>query len=289
MKRTALTLIIILALLLLAVAGTRCVDLGRANPYRELGSVPPDDYTKPPAITIFAPQNNSAYAMNTILFSINVSLPESSTASSTLIYYVIYEADWQQGQVLLYNSSQVNYNDRIESSFNLPKNLYFQYTQDLTGIPDGNHRLIVTVVAGGIYRTVVWGFFRFMINGSSSVFFTIGGPPSISVLSIENKTYTTTDIPLNFTVNALASQNTYSLDGQENVTIAGNTTLTGLANGDHNLTIYAKDEAGNIGVSETIHFSVNVPFPTALVTTASGALVTVIGIGLAVHFKRRRH
>jgi hypothetical protein len=262
--------------------------LGKANPYRELEPVPPDAYTKPPALTIFSPQNNTAYAMNTILFSINVSLPESSTASSTLIYYVIYEADWQQGQIFLYNSSQVNYNDRIESSFTLPKNLYFQYSQDLTGIPDGNHRIAVTVVAGGIYRTIVWGFNRFMINSSSLVFFSVGVTPRISVLSVENRTYTTTDIPLNFTVNTIDSQITYSLDGQENVSLAGNTTLTGLANGDHNLTIYAKDETGNSGVSETIHFNVKVPFPTAIVATALGAPVAVIGISLAVYFKKRK-
>jgi hypothetical protein len=296
MKRTALALIIV-AFLISALAGVQSVNLGRANPYRELGIVPPDADTKPPAITVFAPQNNSAYAMNTVLFSINVSLPESSTASSTYINYVIYEADWRQNQVILCNSTQVDYGDRIESyneSFTtLPTNLYFQYSQDLTGIPDGNHSIVVTSVAGGIYRSSVWGFTRFMINGSASVFFTIGGSPSISVLSIKNRTYTTTDIPLNFTVNSLTSQDSYSLDGQENVTIAGNTTLTGLANGDHNITIYAKDEAGNIGVSETIHFSVKVPepFPPTLLVAAVVvvAVVAVVCTGLLIDFRRRSH
>jgi hypothetical protein len=53
------------------------------------------------------------------------------------------------------------------------------------------------------------------------------------------------------------------------------------------LTVYAKDEAGNVGASETILFTVNVPFPTTLVI-ASVSTVAVVGIGLLVYFKKRK-
>jgi parallel beta-helix repeat protein len=118
--------------------------------------------------------------------------------------------------------------------------------------------------------------------------------PSITVLSPENKTYDASSIPLNFTVNEPVLQITYSFDGAENITITGNTTLTGLANGDHNLTIYAKDEAGNLGVSETINFTVAKqpepePFPTATVAAVSGAsAAVVVSAGLVVYFKKRK-
>jgi parallel beta-helix repeat protein len=112
--------------------------------------------------------------------------------------------------------------------------------------------------------------------------------PSIKVLSPENKTYDTSNILLNFTVNEAAAQITYSLDGQENITITGNTTLTELTNGDYNLTIYATDEAGNVGISETIYFRVDVPFPTTLVAAASVATVAVVGVGLLVYFRKRK-
>jgi N-acetylneuraminic acid mutarotase len=115
-----------------------------------------------------------------------------------------------------------------------------------------------------------------------------GTAPEITVLSPDNKTYDTSSIPLNFTVNEAVSQITYSLDGEENITITGNTTLTGLANGDHNLTIHAKDEAGNVGTSETMYFSVDVPFPTGIVV-ASIASMAVISASLLVYFKKRRH
>jgi len=111
--------------------------------------------------------------------------------------------------------------------------------------------------------------------------------PSILFLSIENKTYDEGSIPLNFTVNEAVTQITYSLDGKENITITGNTTLTGLPNGDHNLTIYAEDESGNVGASETMYFSVDVPFPTALVVAASIIAIVVVSAVLLVYFRKR--
>ena len=71
---------------------------------------------------------------------------------------------------------------------------------------------------------------RLETPGSSTVLFTIDmSPPSISILSPQNKTYDTTDIPLTFALNEPASWMAYSLDGQTNVTIAGNVTLVCVA------------------------------------------------------------
>jgi hypothetical protein len=70
--------------------------------------------------------------------------------------------------------------------------------------------------------------------------------------------------------------------------VTGNTTLTELANGSHYLTVYADDPFGKTIVSETILFSVEVPFPTALVATVSAASVIIAGVGLLVYFKKRR-
>jgi len=110
--------------------------------------------------------------------------------------------------------------------------------------------------------------------------------PSIKVLSIADKLYDTNSIPLDFTIDEPASQIAYSLDGQENITITGNITLTGLTNGDHDLTIYVTDETGNVGSSETIHFTIDVPFPTALVAVA--VIVAVLGSGLLIYLIKRK-
>jgi parallel beta-helix repeat protein len=113
-------------------------------------------------------------------------------------------------------------------------------------------------------------------------------PPLISVSSPQNKVYNDSSVPLTFSTNEPASQMSYSLDGQDNVTIAGNTTLSGLPNGNHNVTIYATDKAGNVA-SETISFSVEVPFPVVPVTVASVATIAVMGVALLVYFRKRRH
>jgi hypothetical protein len=116
-------------------------------------------------------------------------------------------------------------------------------------------------------------------------------PPRISVSSPENRVYNVSSIPLVFSICEASSSMSYSLDGQDNVTVAGNVTLSGLPNGAHNLTVYVTDRSGNIGVSETTFFDVDVPepFPAVPVAAASGASVAVVGLGLLIFFKKRKH
>jgi len=113
-------------------------------------------------------------------------------------------------------------------------------------------------------------------------------PPIIDVASPVNQTYNASSVSLDFMVNKPVAWMGYSLDGRDNVTINGNTTLDGLSNGLHNITVYARDELDNTGASETVSFIVESPFPTALVA-ASTASAVIIGIGLLVYFKKRKH
>jgi hypothetical protein len=110
----------------------------------------------------------------------------------------------------------------------------------------------------------------------------------VAIVSPENKPYNEDSVSLNFTVNKRTSWIGYSLDGQENVAITGNTTLRGVTNGGHNVTVYVKDLFGNNGTSETIYFSVEAPFPTLLIV-APAASAIVVGIILAIYFKKRKH
>jgi hypothetical protein len=124
---------------------------------------------------------------------------------------------------------------------------------------------------------------------SETVTFTVAVPPKIKVLSPVNQLYNESSISLNFTVDKLVNWIGYSLDGQDNVTVTGNTTLTGLSVGLHNVTVYAKDVFGYTGASETLTFAIaEEPFPVVPVATASAATVAVIGVGLLVYFKKRK-
>jgi len=81
-------------------------------------------------------------------------------------------------------------------------------------------------------------------------------PPTITVLSPENSTYSGRIVPLNFTVNDYSpiSWMGYSLDGQANATVTGNITLN-VGAGSHSVVVYANDTYGNMGSSNVVYFS----------------------------------
>ena len=159
----------------------------------------------------------------------------------------------------------------------------------LTGLPEGPHRLVIYAEdAAG--NTGASKLFYFAIDTTL---------PIMSILATENKTYDTTDIPLNFTVNEPVSEITYVLDGQANVTITGNMTLTELSEGSHTITVYANDTAGNIGTSETVYFSIdqtpkllilgsNLPMEYGYALVAATVIVAAIAGYLFLKILRRR-
>jgi hypothetical protein len=118
-------------------------------------------------------------------------------------------------------------------------------------------------------------------------------PPTISIVSPENKTYAMNNVSLTFTVDKPTTRMSYSIDGQNNITITGNTTIVSLSNGLHNITVYATNTYEYAGASETVTFSIAepepAPFPTTLVAAASGASVAVVVVALLVYFKKRNH
>ena len=146
----------------------------------------------------------------------------------------------------------------------------------LTGLSEGSHNIIV-------YGVNTYGEYE----RSERRLFTVDfSSPHIVVLSIENKTYYYSEIPLSFSVNEQVSSVIYCFDGQANVTINGNTTLTGLTEGSHSLTIFAEDRAGNVGFSETIYFTKTKAelFPTALLI---GFLV-IVGVTVLFFYKTKK-
>jgi hypothetical protein len=72
-------------------------------------------------------------------------------------------------------------------------------------------------------------------------------------------------------------------------TINGNTTLTGLQDGDHKLTVYATDEAGNVRTSETIDFDVQVPLSpqVAFAVIPPMAIVLIGGLSVLIILRKR--
>jgi N-acetylneuraminic acid mutarotase len=91
-------------------------------------------------------------------------------------------------------------------------------------------------------------------------------PPVINIANPRAINYTSGEVALNFTVNRSVDWMGYSLDGADNVTVLGNTTLAELPLGSHNVTVYACDSLGNMGTSQTVTFTVFSP-PSAFFET----------------------
>jgi N-acetylneuraminic acid mutarotase len=80
-------------------------------------------------------------------------------------------------------------------------------------------------------------------------------PPKVQINSPENRTYS--EVFLTFTLNRGAQWIGYSVDNQANVTVQGETELSGLSQGSHRISVYANDTLGNMGVSDTVFFTVD--------------------------------
>jgi parallel beta-helix repeat protein len=150
----------------------------------------------------------------------------------------------------------------------------------LTGLVDGTHYVIV-------YANDTFG----NIGASSTVYFTVDTtPPVITIVSPVDKTYESSTVPLNFTINEPKSWIGYSLDGQANITITGNTTLSGLSDGSHSIIVYARDDAGNTGVSDIVYFTIDIsesePFPLWIV--AAVVIIAAAGVALLIYFIKTR-
>jgi hypothetical protein len=266
MKTKALALTLALVLFS-AVAGTQLSLLAKAN-----FVFPPSN----PYINIISPTNNTAYNASTISLEVTFETYKTGYEYNGVSRRFTYALDGQNPESITITNSSV--------AVNLGGEVFFEGSNSLANLTEGPHSLTVRVVFD--YAPVEY-YGSHHTESEETVNFRIDSvPPEVVLLSLENKTYYTSDVPLNFIVSEPDTQVAYSLDGGENVTTVGNTTLTNLPSGEHSVTVYAEDIAGNVGFSETIRFNIE-PFPTTLVI-ASVITVAVAGAGLTVYFKKRK-
>jgi hypothetical protein len=160
-------------------------------------------------------------------------------------------------------------------------------TTNLYKLSEGVHNLTVWVRAEQNYLSFdnpIWAAFPDTITFNIDT-----TAPKISVLSPQDSVYQDSDIPLNFIANEPLSKVAYCLDGKDNITINGNTTMAGLANGNHNVIVYSTDEFGNMGFSEVIYFTIQTPLSLLLVASASIASAALVGMVLLVYLRRHNH
>ena len=270
----------VLALLISALIGTLFVNWGIANPM-------PPGFGPSPTITIQLSENR-IYTKNdiTIAFTVEGAQELASVMLDPHHYHYLLDG---------------NRVDFIPSQVSRDSHFYF-CEASLTDLSEGDHRLRIVVslryeclrdapvIASGI---------------SDEVVFTVDtAVPQILILSLTPyETYNVTSLPLEFTVSEPVNWLGYSLDGEEPVTITGNTTLYGLSEGSHSVVVHAEDTAGSTGSSRLVTFEVDTEteadstdstesgsFPTTLII-AVVILVSVIAVsaGLLFYFRKHKH
>jgi len=273
-KKRRLTPIVISALLFSAVAGTQFFNFSVANPYEAY------TYTASPIISIHSPVDTETFCSNNVPLNFTITKPDEWLISwSAVGDPQVFKNKLVHLDIILdgkgYRSIEVN------SCLSSP----FSYSENLTNLADGIHTLEIHTYCDGwdLEGHGLWERYLPYETSSDLINFAV---ETFSLLSPENKTYNTSNIPLDFTVGESVSQIAFSLDGKDNVTVSGNTTIAGLPNGNHKIIVYATDAFGNTGASETVSFTVEVPFPTTLVV-APMASVAAVGAVVAFYFKKR--
>jgi hypothetical protein len=236
----------------------------------------PEPTPPPPILTIISPQNQATYHNNQvpIIYALNLKVVWS--------YYALdtegrpETSDWK----------------------------HFTGNITLSGLSEGPHEIVISVKAETDFvPSFTEKTINFKVDSSNNpsnastdlIEFTVDTtPPSITNVSPKNKTYLLSDIPLSFSIDETASQTSYSLDDQANVTISGNTTLAGLTEGNHTIVIYANDSMGNMGKSDSMNFAVVrelQPQPEAfpiLLVAVSVAVVAVVAVAALAYRKKQR-
>jgi hypothetical protein len=140
----------------------------------------------------------------------------------------------------------------------------------LGNLTDGYHK--VTAVSVDSEGNVLSGSTTFLVNTTLRF-------PTI-LLSPNNITYYSKEIPLTYTINDPKYTVYYRLDdSSKQITLTGNTTLTGLSEGQHTITAVASDHKTGTGLysKQTANFTIDTinptPTQTPTVPESSGLMI----------------
>ena len=277
MKRK-LTVLFVFSLLFLVVTGNNSINLAHANPYYRGGGVSPPPDAAPLEISVQSPKNNTIYNVNNITVSFSISPPE--TYGINYVTHANYNTTWLDHDVYVFDQNM--YSPTFPKFLNRNHNYL---------IPEGTHTIVIRASGGGSFIEGMTSY-SYSLTSIALINFTVDTtPPKVSLFSLANKTYDKTDVPLNITVSEPVSIITCNLDGQTKMRINENTTLTNLDYGTHNVTVYAIDIAGNIGISETLTFTIHEPksedFPTILIVVLASTIIAV-GTGIWIYSKKHK-
>jgi hypothetical protein len=283
-KKELITLVQLLMLLAVPF-----VTENRANANPNLVVFPSAPVKSLPTITINMPVEDGSYPKDKVTLDFNVTKPDSSwfwggygVPPCNAIASISYTVDGSFKPVSVFFNLKKAVVDGLEETSH--------YAFELVNLTEGKHDVQVDVEVLHFYGGKTSAPLSMQDNTHVSVIFNVDyNPPTISNLSVENKTYSATTLPLSFEVEA-PEWVAYSLDGQDHVTVGGNVTIEGLHDGAHSIVVYANNTAGTICESETVFFTVDASIPEDFFPTIvlSVIIVLVFATSLLVYFMRRK-
>jgi len=259
-KRTSLALTIILLLSASIMAGMQA-EVATANFF-------PGD-----ALLIYSPTSTRVYTNTTVSLSIAASVA-NPTPEVVSITYCLDEGS---------NVTLTDLGETLRKPGHIDGSQF--YTElVLENLAEGNHTL--RAYSEDAFGKQMSASVEFVIDTSYT--------SPLSVLSPQNVTYTTTEVPLTFVCREERANDgnfsyaAYVLDGIGSNYFYDNVTLTDLPLSNHTIVVSIWTERGFF--YETIYFNIAEPepFPTTLVIGAIVAVV-VIGLGLLVFVKKSKH
>jgi len=276
-------MVLIFALIASLIVGLQAVEVAEANFFVE------------PYVTPHYPVSWTVYTNTSVPLDVEASV---SWESPEIVRF-LYSLD-RRSNVTLTNLTKTDIGGGHE----------YHAVTVLENLAEGNHtiRIFSQDASGGEMS----GSAEFMIDTHFKI--------PLSVLSPQNTTYFTTEVPLTFVCSEEITRigNTtmtyYWLNGPRDghsEYVSGNSTLTDLSIGSHTIIVVVWTEKG--AFEETIYFNITTqtstpsttpmvapapiatpeptptaePFPTILLTGSAIGAVAVIGAGLLVYFKKR--
>ena len=245
MKRKTIIAAITVAGLLLSLVGMQFVEVAKANPI----------HFPTPMVTFYSPLNQTQttyYTSSSVPLNITVKLfAYNYEPGVEIVDWLNYSIDGQTAipiTVTYINSLPPNDYPHVAGWYGM-----------LPRLEKGLHTLVVqgrTYFTNYNFHENILGTTNFYVDANDSC------GPAITNLSVQNKTYSSSFLPLTFSLNQTTRWLGFSLDNQANVTLDGNVTLVDLTEGYHSLVVYANDTFGDMGKSDTVFFNIILPTPS---------------------------
>ena len=252
MKKTAITLILVLTMILVGVKATKLVE---ANFYPFGGG--------PPTVVVSSPH---AAPYIYVTPNLDLSFDYNAQKNLTQVASFSYSLD-KSANITLLTSKVIDFSEYNSCSVFRP----------LGNLANGNHTL------------TVYAYFADE-SGSSiiDITFTVDTdfiPPEPFIISPLNQTYNTSEVPLIYTIDSKIFRSYYSLDtanyGFGRIEFTGNTTLTNLSEGSHTFRLSLETESHSLERYEyfflTVYFTIDSNQSTPTPTPASEPIVTPYG------------